>query len=77
MLLCLLFIIGNFYSTNALEPSKTIGIMRKKGTINIANNLNQVAFSLLIKTGNLEDPVLTWLSECKNKLASVLEIPAI
>ena len=51
--------------------------MRKTGTINIANNINQVEFSLLIKTGNLEDPVLTWLSECQNKLASVLEIPAI
>lgn len=77
MLLFLPFLIGNFYSTNALEASKTIGIMRKTGTINIANNIQQVEFSLIIKTGNLEDPVLTWLSECQNKLASVLEIPAI
>jgi len=77
MLLFLLLIFGNLYSANALEKSKTIGIMRKTGSINIANNLNEVSFSLLIKTGNLDDPVLTWLSESENKLASVLEIPAI
>jgi len=63
--------------TNAPEVLKTISLVRRIGTINVAKSTRLTPIAMTISTGKNDDPLEKWLTDSLEKLKTVLSIPGI
>ena len=57
---------------NAPEVLKTISLVRRIGTINVAKSTRLTPIAMTINTGKNDDPLEKWLTDSLEKLKTVL-----